>query len=621
MAFHKNPVSKVELRRLAESRLSHRAKTVIDELDELDLQHLLEELEIHQIELEMQNEHLGTTRAQLETALHESSQLYDFLPVAALLLDPGGTITKLNLAAANLLGGERARLLGTKLQTYLAAQCRAGLKSHLERASAAGEVQSGEIGLKINSLHARHARVKAAPLPQSAGWQVILTDITESKRIEDNLRLAEERWKLALEATGDGVWDWNIQTGELVVSKRFEQLYGFEEHEYGQRLEDWTLRIHPGDKAQVMDLVQAALQGTKQSYSCEYRGKCKDASWKWVLARGAIVSHTEDGKPLRMIGTHVDISDKRQIEEALRVVSQFQQAVFDSLPEQIAVLDRHGTILETNAAWCKYALDHGLSQASDPGGGCVGCIYLDLLHRMSGNDHGTALTISTGLALVMGGAVSTFQLPQPFYAPDGQSWFMVRVTPVHDVRGQIVVSHSDVSTLKAAELVSWTLANIDPLTGALSRRNFLNLAEQELTRSRRYELPLMLLMLDLDHFKRINDQYGHAAGDAVLQNFVKSVSGVLRESDLIGRLGGEEFAVLLPNTAFEGGRSLAQRIVENVRTNPVDVENARISYTVSIGASCLSGETSFTSLLGKADAALYRAKNEGRDRVQAGPPA
>jgi len=100
---------------------------------------------------------------------------------------------------------------------------------------------------------------------------------------------------------------------------------------------------------------------------------------------------------------------------------------------------------------------------------------------------------------------------------------------------------------------------------------------------------------------------------------VQTVTGVLRESDLIGRLGGEEFAVLLPNTTLEGGHALAQRILENVRASQVEVEGERLPYTVSIGASCLSIETSFSALLGLADAALYRAKNDGRDRLEMGP--
>ena len=129
----------------------------------------------------------------------------------------------------------------------------------------------------------------------------------------------------------------------------------------------------------------------------------------------------------------------------------------------------------------------------------------------------------------------------------------------------------------------------------------------------------MVLMLDLDHFKTINDKYGHAAGDVVLQKCVQTVTGVLRESDLIGRIGGEEFAVLLPNTPLEGGRALAQRVVEGVRANPVHVNGKAIFYTVSIGAGCLAGEHSFAELLGLADAALYRAKNAGRDRLEMGP--
>jgi diguanylate cyclase (GGDEF)-like protein len=123
---------------------------------------------------------------------------------------------------------------------------------------------------------------------------------------------------------------------------------------------------------------------------------------------------------------------------------------------------------------------------------------------------------------------------------------------------------------------------------------------------------------DLYHFKLINDHYGHAAGDAVLQGFVQTATGVLRESDLMDRIGGEEFAVLLPSTILEGECALAQRMIESVRNTPVEVDGKRIPYTVSIGAGCFSTETSFTPLLGLADAALYRAKEGGRDCLEVG---
>jgi diguanylate cyclase (GGDEF)-like protein/PAS domain S-box-containing protein len=615
MAYRKNPASLEELRQLARERFSGQVGSNATVLSIPQAQQLFEELEIHQIELELQNEHLNATRAQLEMALNQSCELYDFSPVGNFMLDATGTITKLNLSGANLLGGERARLLGSRLGLYVSQGDRQVFSGLLERAKTSGDVQSGELLLSKSDMPVTYVQVRVAPLPENLGWQLILSDITERRKMEDRIRASEERWKLALDAVGDGVWDWNVQTGEVVFSKRFEQLYGFSDHEYGHHVEDWSARIHPDDKSRVTADLQAYMSGKTLRYTNEHRGQCKDGSWKWVLTRGAIVSRTADGKPLRMIGTHVDITSKKQTEEALLVSARFQQAVFDSLSAQIAILDRHGKLIQTNAAWLKYMVDNGLVETS----ACGGRSYLDILKGMTGEDRETVPLVSTGIASVAAGEVAHFQLPHPFFSSLDKRWFSVKVTPVHDVDERIVVSHEDVTRLKAAELASLTLANIDALTGALSRRNFLLLAEQELARAMRYKLPLMVLMLDLDHFKLINDQYGHAAGDVVLQKFVQTVKAVLRESDLIGRIGGEEFAVLLPSTTLDGGRVLAQRIIDSVRASPVEVDGKCISYTVSVGAGCLSNEASFASLLGLADAALYRAKDGGRDRLEVGP--
>ena len=614
MGYRKNPLSLDELRCLAKERLLGQGPNANTALAFPEAQSLFEELEIHQIELELQNEYLNAARTQLEVALNQSGELYEFSPVGILSLDQTGVITKLNLAGANLLEGERARLLGSRFNLYVSHADEAMLMELLAQATASDDVQGGELALARNGLPTTFVQVRIAPLPEHLGWQLILVDITERRQNEALLRVSEERWKLALEAAGDGVWDWNVQTGAMLFSKRFEQLFGFEENEYGHHLENWLARLHPDDKQRVMADTQAYLNDKSDRLFNEHREQCKDGSWKWVFCRGAIVSRTTEGKPLRMVGTHVDITNKKKTEDALLSSVRFQQAVFDSLSAQIAVLDRHGTVIQTNAAWWKYAIDNGLAETPSFGGGN----YLEILEYLTGKDQETVLAASAGIASVVSGDVSDFQLSHPFYTPVDNRWFIMKVTPVHDVEERVVVSHEDVTRLKAAELASLILANIDTLTGALSRRNFLNLAEQELARAARYELPLMVLMLDLDHFKHINDHHGHAAGDAVLQGFVKTVTGVLRESDLIGRIGGEEFAVLLPSTTLEGGRSLAQRIIESVRTSPVQVSGELLSFTVSIGAGCLSSETSFASLLGLADVALYKAKNGGRDRLEVG---
>lgn len=134
----------------------------------------------------------------------------------------------------------------------------------------------------------------------------------------------------------------------------------------------------------------------------------------------------------------------------------------------------------------------------------------------------------------------------------------------------------------------------------------------------RYKLPLMVLLLDLDRFKSINERHGHAAGDAVLQGLVRTLRDVLRESDLIGRVGGEAFAVLLPNTTVAGGRALAERIVSLVRAGPVTVGGVCIAYTVSLGGACMGKEDAFVTLLKAAEAKLLEAMRAGGDRLVLG---
>ena len=165
------------------------------------------------------------------------------------------------------------------------------------------------------------------------------------------------------------------------------------------------------------------------------------------------------------------------------------------------------------------------------------------------------------------------------------------------------------------------LANTDALTGAISRRHFHELGERELARATREQDPIGVLVLDIDHFKRVNDEYGHAGGDAVLRAFTRRCQAQLRASDVLGRLGGEEFAVLLPATALPEAMRAAERIRAAVADAPMAVEGTSLPVTVSIGAASLpADETTLEALLAAADDALYAAKRGGRNRVVAAPP-
>jgi len=162
------------------------------------------------------------------------------------------------------------------------------------------------------------------------------------------------------------------------------------------------------------------------------------------------------------------------------------------------------------------------------------------------------------------------------------------------------------------------LATLDPLTGIYNRRTMVDLAERELARATRAGTRVAALMLDLDHFKQVNDRYGHAAGDEVLRQFVATAQRCLRKQDLIGRYGGEEFFIVLPDTSREEALLVAQRLRTEVEHTRAAVRDISIAFTISVGLAH-SGHSGFDldALLRDADAALYCAKERGRNQVVA----
>jgi diguanylate cyclase (GGDEF)-like protein len=169
----------------------------------------------------------------------------------------------------------------------------------------------------------------------------------------------------------------------------------------------------------------------------------------------------------------------------------------------------------------------------------------------------------------------------------------------------------------AKEMVAY-LANIDPLTKSLTRRQLFNIAESEFLRYARYRRPLSILVIDADHFKNINDSYGHHAGDIVLRSLSLVALEKKRAQDTFGRLGGEEFGLILPETNLEQARIVAERIQKTWEQSPVNLDGEMIQSTVSIGvAEANPGDRSFDDVLRRADRMMYKAKEAGRNRVVA----
>lgn len=161
------------------------------------------------------------------------------------------------------------------------------------------------------------------------------------------------------------------------------------------------------------------------------------------------------------------------------------------------------------------------------------------------------------------------------------------------------------------------LTRVDGLTALLNRSTFVELTRNELARARRQGTPTTLLLLDLDHFKQVNDTWGHPAGDEVLRHVAALCSGTVRSTDLVGRLGGEEFIILLPATRPEAGRMLAEKLRLRIQNTPAQVQGHALGICVSIGLTSTAPDagSSFDALYAAADHALYQAKQWGRNRV------
>lgn len=161
------------------------------------------------------------------------------------------------------------------------------------------------------------------------------------------------------------------------------------------------------------------------------------------------------------------------------------------------------------------------------------------------------------------------------------------------------------------------LSQEDPLTKTFNRRHINTVAEEEISKLHKNSSSLALIVLDIDHFKKVNDKYGHAAGDAALLACVDVIKKNIRATDYVGRIGGEEFCIILPNTNESEAKVLAERIRVNLSSHPVMWENEQISITGSFGVTSLTsnGKSEWSKLLNKADLAMYEAKNNGRNQV------
>lgn len=290
-------------------------------------------------------------------------------------------------------------------------------------------------------------------------------------------------------------------------------------------------------------------------------------------------------------------------ESRLRGMADYARSLLEASVDPFITIDRGGTITDCNGAAEKVS---GLDRDALIGTGFVEH-FTQPEQAEVGLDQALALGVLRDFALTMRHASGT--------ATELQFNISVYRNRAGEIEG-ILAAGRDMTRQKSIERELARLATTDSLTGAANRRHFMELAEREVLRAHRYKHPTCLLALDVDHFKSINDTRGHAAGDDALQRLVGALRHQLRQTDILGRMGGEEFLVLLPETTAKDAMDIAERLRHAIAQLVVHSPGQPFRMTISVGVAEQAGNETLQRLIIRADMALYAAKRAGRNRVQ-----
>ncbi len=300
------------------------------------------------------------------------------------------------------------------------------------------------------------------------------------------------------------------------------------------------------------------------------------------------------------------------------------EAILDALTSHICVVDPQGIIFVVNRAWQQFSVDNSDGQYVD----YIGTNYLDVCQKSIGPASEEAPEFVKGLCAVLHGEQDFFQIEYACHSPSELRWFLAFVSPLRRKdQSEIgnmgaVISHMNITKRRLVEMAYARLAATDPLTGLPNRRFFADVAALDLDRFLRFGKSSSLLMIDLDHFKSINDTYGHAAGDEVLRSVASIGKSIFRSCDMFARLGGEEFVCLLPGTDEPGAVMVAEKLRSTIKRAQILVGDQKIGVTASIGVSSIEEtDRRIDDALIRADKAMYQAKSHGRNCVRSYRPS
>ncbi|MGE5391733.1 MAG: diguanylate cyclase [Deltaproteobacteria bacterium] len=300
-----------------------------------------------------------------------------------------------------------------------------------------------------------------------------------------------------------------------------------------------------------------------------------------------------------------DVTERKQAQEALKYSENLYRTIFQATGTASIIVDNDTTILLANDEFAKLS---GYSREEiEKKMSWTKFVVPEDLERMV-NYHRERRKSQVGVPI---------KYEFRFVNRSGQIFTCINTIGMVPGSKRSIASVMDITERKMLENQLRILATTDPLTGAYNRRTFFELGAAEFARSLRYRHGMSVLMMDIDHFKLVNDKYGHNVGDVALSTLVANCMSILRGIDILGRLGGEEFSIILPHTSGKEAMLAAERLRQVIEKSIMESDNAVFFITVSIGVSEIKpDDLTIDDILKRADHALYKAKNNGRNRVE-----
>ncbi|TZF90969.1 sensor domain-containing protein [Cognatilysobacter lacus] len=538
---------------------------------------------------------IESVRLQLRAAETQYRALFDDNPVPMWIFDLDDcTVLAANGATARLFGYEPGQLDGKALDCVVPADEASprspSCRSDTWRDGAVVTCQAREGRRMRLSLAVRDTQFEG-----HVARLVAAQEVTERERVE-------ERFALIARATSDAVYDFDLESGTLWWSDSFYAMFGYAPGSIELSLAGWAALVHPEDIDRVYASLEEALAGAAE-WEETYRLLRRDGGYAHVAERG-LISRGAKGQALRMVGGLVDETERRRQEAGLRLL---RRAV-ESADNGVLIADARGVDLPLVYANPAFERMTGYTLAEVRGKNCR------ILQR-SDRDQ-------PGLEAIREGLRSSHEARGLLrnYRKDGTLfWNEVYIAPVRDERGALthfVGILNDVSERHQFEEQLAHRATHDELTGLPNRVLLEDRLQQALHLSDRFDTGTAVVFVDLDDFKLVNDNLGHAMGDTLLREVARRLQGAVRDTDTVSRFGGDEFIAILSAPHRDDRPSDIVARMQQALAEPITLGDLQHTVTASIGYCCYPAHGTDThTLLRHADLAMYQAKLGGRNRA------